>query len=133
MENLGPLETEILGILWKRGPLPTGEIRKELEKRGKKLAATTVSTTLSRMHRKKLLSRQIGASRRGVTYIYKAAVRPEDLAKTTAKTLIEKLGSTALLAFIREGARNLSPEQLEKLRREIEELSKRRRKNAHNH
>jgi len=52
--NLGPLETELLRALWKRGNATVRELIAE----GHSLAAyTTVMTTLDRLHKKGLLER----------------------------------------------------------------------------
>jgi predicted transcriptional regulator len=52
---LGPLETEIMDIIWRRGPSTVSNVHKELLSR-KEIAYTTVMTTLTRLARKKLLN-----------------------------------------------------------------------------
>jgi len=51
--NLGPLETELLRALWKRGNATVRELLAE----GQAGAYTTVMTTLDRLHKKGLLER----------------------------------------------------------------------------
>lgn len=126
MEDVGPLELEILKILWKKGRATSSDIREEL---GRRLATTTISTTLSRMYRKGLLDREIRTGRGGVIYVYKPKISREDLARKAAKTLVEKLGSAALMALVREGAKDLTPGELEELLGEIERLKRQREKN----
>src|SRR5438874_4557909 len=51
---LGPLETDLLHRLWKRG---SATVRELIEERGTTLAYTTVMTTLDRLHKKGVLDR----------------------------------------------------------------------------
>src|SRR5437868_15067066 len=51
---LGPLETELLHRLWKRG---SATVRELIEERETTLAYTTVMTTLDRLHKKGVLDR----------------------------------------------------------------------------
>jgi predicted transcriptional regulator len=51
------LELEILKVLWERSPLSVRDVRKALAKAGRKLAHTSVITTLNVMVRKKYLYR----------------------------------------------------------------------------
>jgi predicted transcriptional regulator len=51
---LGPLESEIMEILWTRGRSNVREVVEDLER---PLAYTTVMTTLDRLYKKRLLSR----------------------------------------------------------------------------
>jgi len=51
---LGPLEISVMKILWERGE---GNVRDVAEKLGRRLAYTTVMTTLDRLFKKGLLDR----------------------------------------------------------------------------
>jgi predicted transcriptional regulator len=57
LSQLGPLEQRLLGALWKKG---SATVRELLEDNGvcRDLAYTTVMTTLDRLYKKKLLTRQ---------------------------------------------------------------------------
>ena len=53
---LGPLELELMQILWSRGESSVREVARELERQ---LAYTTVMTTLDRLYKKGFLSRRM--------------------------------------------------------------------------
>jgi predicted transcriptional regulator len=53
---LGPLETKIMEIIWRRGEVSTGEAYDELRK-DRSIALTTVSGTFNRLYEKGLLHR----------------------------------------------------------------------------
>jgi predicted transcriptional regulator len=60
----GMLEDEVLGVLWTTGrPMTPAEVQAEL---GDRLAYTTVMSTLTRMYRKGILTRQ--EARKGYAY-----------------------------------------------------------------
>lgn len=79
----GMLEDEVLAVLWmSRRPMTPAEVQVELDDR---LAYTTVMSTLTRMHRKGLVSRE--PARKG--YAYAPTV---DEASHTAQAMTELLG-----------------------------------------
>lgn len=55
---LGPLEADIMEILWRQNPLPAKEVRVQLRLK-KKLASTTVLTVLGRLVEKGLLNKTL--------------------------------------------------------------------------
>ena len=54
--QLGPLERQLLSVLWRRG---NATVRELLDEGETKLAYTTVMTTLDRLHKKQLLNRTV--------------------------------------------------------------------------
>ena len=70
---LGPLEGEIMDVVWEQGPTTVSAVHKALAKR-KEIAYTTVMTTMSRLAKKQLLNQD----RSSTTYKYSPALSREE-------------------------------------------------------
>jgi len=81
---LGPLEAEVMEILWAHGECSVREVVRKLDR---DIAYTTVMTTLDRLHRKDLLSRR----RRLRAFLYRPSVTREEWKEQVARALIAKL------------------------------------------
>jgi predicted transcriptional regulator len=66
---LGPLEGEIMDVVWEQGPTTVSAVHKALAKQ-KEIAYTTVMTTMSRLAKKQLLQQD----RSSTTYKYTPAL-----------------------------------------------------------
>jgi predicted transcriptional regulator len=62
---LGPLEGDIMDVVWEQGQTTVGAVHKALRER-KEIAYTTVMTTMSRLAKKRLLAQDRSSS----TYLY---------------------------------------------------------------
>lgn len=104
--DLGPLEHEIMRIVWKQKKASVYSVIEEL-KEEKDLAYTTVMTVMSRLAEKGILNRK----KQGKVYFYKPAQSREkfvhSLVKNTISGFISKFGHEAAVAFIDE-TNNLS-------------------------
>lgn len=90
------LELQILKILWKSGPLPVRDVRQILaESEKRKLAHTSVVTTLNNMVTKKYLKRKA----QGNAYIFKAIVHRDEVSKGMVGDLVKRVfdGSASAL------------------------------------
>lgn len=67
--GLTELQLEIMGVLWERGEATAIEVREALRP-GRELAQTTVSTLLSRLERRSLVTHRT----EGRQYVYRAQV-----------------------------------------------------------
>lgn len=67
---IGPLEAEVLNILWTDGACGARNVFETMRDRGERVAYTTIATVLGNLHRKKL----VGRRRDGRTYIYRPLV-----------------------------------------------------------
>ena len=98
---LGPLENEVMDLVWKRGPVTVREMVEHLG-RTRDLAYTTVMTVMARLHVKGLLLRD----RNGKTYLYRAAFTQEEhrarISRDLARGLVSQFGDAALAAFSAE-------------------------------
>lgn len=125
---LGPLEIEVMEVLWAAG---ARSVRDVVESLGRKLAYTTIMTTLDRLFKKGLLDRQ--KSERA--FLYTARVSHLEWERQRAGSLVAGLLSVSqpsrelLLSSLVDavGRHDVSLlEQLEgKIRRKRKELSKR--------
>jgi BlaI family transcriptional regulator, penicillinase repressor len=112
--GLGPLEAEVMGVLWRSGsPLPVREVATALNAhRRDPLAYTTVMTVMSRLTAKGLLSR----SRSGRRFVYAPAVA--DTADIAVRDVLAEFGDAALARFVERA--ELNPALRQRLRRMME-------------
>ena len=104
--NLGPLEHQIMRIIWKQNKASVYSVIEEL-KEEKKLAYTTVMTVMSRLVCKGILKRE----KEGKVYFYKPAQTRKVYVRVLIKKIIfnciDRFGDEAKTAF-HEEIRNLS-------------------------
>lgn len=117
---LGPLEAEVMTLLWRRGEAPVGEVLERLNRRrDDPLAYTTAMTVLVRLWEKGLLDRR----REGRAFVYRPIIERDELmraeAARAARDLIERFGDAALAGFVDEV--RASDEQLTALERLLEQ------------
>lgn len=98
---LGPLETEVMDLLWDRGSATVRDVVDELAS-SHGLAYTTVMTVLVRLFGKGLLTRE----RVGRTYVYRATQTRDEhrawVSRDLARGLVSEFGDAALAAFSAE-------------------------------
>ena len=87
-EVLGPLESEIMEVVWDSDPVTVRDVHRALNKR-KPTAYTTVMTTLGRLSDKGFLKRQEAQP----AHIYSARISREQYAKSTVKSVVDWLVS----------------------------------------
>lgn len=114
---LGPLEAEVMKIIWKSGgPITVRELLYKLNKARKpELAYTTAMTVMSRLVDKGALTRR----REGRGYVYEAAV--DDTAGIAVRQVVREFGDEAVAHFIEEA--RADPKALRRLRRLLAEES----------
>ena len=108
---LGPLEAEVMGVLWRAGrPMPVREVAAAVNAgRAAALAYTTVMTVMSRLAGKGILAR----SRAGRRFVY--APVAADPAEIAVRGVLEEFGDAALARFVQRA--ELDPALRERLRR----------------
>jgi predicted transcriptional regulator len=112
---LGPLEAEVMRIVWEAGePISVRELLDRINSgRPSRLAYTTVMTVMSRLVEKQALTRQ----RHGRGYVYEAAVT--DTAGLAVRRVMREFGDAAVAQFAEEA--RADPEVLARLRRLLED------------
>jgi len=111
-EQLTPLETEIMNVLWEISPATVQTVQQRLPR---ELAYTTVQTMLNVLVRKKKARRTL----KDRAYYYRPAVKRDQVAGSAVKDLIDRLfgGSAESLVMSLVESRQLTPEKLERLQR----------------
>ncbi|MCF8890622.1 BlaI/MecI/CopY family transcriptional regulator [Priestia megaterium] len=118
---LGPLELEVMKILWSKEEATVQEVLAELNKRNE-YAYTTIMTIMNRLDKKKILTR----NKVGKGYKYKARYDEDELVQQTSSKKVEQLlgnyGDIAIAQFVDAIGHN--PDQLNKLKQLIQNLEK---------
>jgi predicted transcriptional regulator len=129
LEELGPLERAVLEQVWRCVGETT--VREVAERLPRRLAYTTVMTTLERLHRKGLLARR----KDGRAFRYAPRATPEQFAAGILRRWLERLAGrgtvrpllATLVDAVGEHDAALLPE-LQRLVREKERATKARRR-----
>ena len=85
-EVLGPLEAEVMDVVWDQGEVTVRDVHRALKK-DRNLAYTTVMTTLGRLTDKGLLHRVEGQP----AHHYSPLVSREQYARSTVKSVVDWL------------------------------------------
>ena len=116
---LGALEERVMEVLWDGGPLGVREVGRRLKGRPA-LAYTTVMTTLDRLFKKGLLSRE----KSGNAFVYGVAMSRDDyhrrIVAEAVTGLIAKSAAPVLAAFV-DAAADVDEKNLARLERLIEQ------------
>ena len=118
--RLGDLQLRIMRVLWKSGPASVAQVNSQLG--GNRLAYTTVATMLRKMEERGLLRH----CQKGRRFIYRPAVTAEEVTRSMARDLVERLfeGSlTDTVAHLLE-TREVSRKELVRLERLIQQRKK---------
>jgi predicted transcriptional regulator len=120
--ELGILESKTLKIVKELGEASARDVLTEINK-SKRLAYTTISTTLDRLNKKGFLGRRAVSTRGGFKYVY---FRLEDIAiqkniiDSTLDRLVDAFGSS-VLSTIYQRLEEISSEELAGLKKEVED------------
>src|SRR5512145_3351806 len=111
--QVSELQHEILRILWSRGEARAAEVHEGLSE-ARDLAPTTVSTLLSRMEKKGLLTHRT----EGRQFVYRAVVTESEIRRSMVTDLAERVFEGDLTAMVSDllGRAHVSAEELETIR-----------------
>ena len=112
-------ELAILRVLWDRGPSTVKEVQDAL-RREERRGYTTVLKLLQIMHDKELVGRRLD----GKAHIYRARLREAQAQKRLTTELVDGVfrGSAAKLVMQALSSKKPSPEDLEEVRKLLDEL-----------
>ncbi len=82
--RLGALEREVMAVVWKAGEL---NVREACEQLGSSVAYTTVMTTMDRLYKKRLLTRE----KVGRAFVYAASATRDEMDGAVATELVQGL------------------------------------------
>jgi predicted transcriptional regulator len=117
--GIGPLEADILAIIWERERVTVRDVY-EILRLQRKIAYTTVMTVLNNLVKKGLLTQ----NRASTAYVYTPAITGNEVAGTILDSVVERLfrgRSNQALSDLLGLKRDLSPGQAEDLRKYAEE------------
>ena len=119
LPGLGPLESAVMCVIWKRQSATVREIHGDLLG-SRAVAYTTVMTTMDRLYQKELLSRL----RDGNAYRYSARLDHDHWLRKWSRAAIDRLLPSldkASVAYFVDEARKANPELIDQLRKLIDE------------
>ncbi len=116
---LGPLETEIMRLLWQEKRSTVKKVHRKLAQQ-RDIAYTTVMTTMSRLADKGVLNRQ----RDGLAYVYTPAISEDEFVSLVVSQVLDGLlddySEMAIDYMVDYLARN-SPNELNRLQQTIQQ------------
>jgi len=120
--ELGPLE---LAIMWSNKSSTVREIHEILNKE-RKIALTTISTTMNRLFNKGFLNRGVNKGKGGLFYIYKVkeikSRFEKKVSENLASQIVKSYGNKASMKIIQEISKNYNEEELNNLLEELERI-----------
>ncbi|EOP98682.1 BlaI/MecI/CopY family transcriptional regulator [Bacillus cereus] len=119
LKIVGPLELEVMKVIWTRQDATVQNVLTELNKQND-YAYTTIMTVMNRLDKKGILTR----SKVGKGYVYKPYYSPNELIQQNSSEQVEHLlhhyGDIAITQFVDAVGHN--PDQLHKLKELIQKL-----------
>jgi len=115
---LGPLETDIMQLLWKETHGTVKQIHRTLQHR-RDIAYTTVMTTMSRLAEKGILLR----TRDGLAYVYVPAISQKEFEQTVVQQVLDGLlddYTDITLDYLVDYLARHDPSQLKRLSRDAQ-------------
>ena len=111
------LELQILKILWHESPLLARDVQQSLAGEGRKLARTSVITTLNTMVGKNYLRRK----KRGNTFRFSPQITAEEVSEQMLGDVVDRVfdGSTAAVMVKLFDVQNVDNDELKELRKLI--------------
>jgi predicted transcriptional regulator len=123
---LGELESEVLEVIKRSGGEATASDVLRVLKKEREVAYTTISTTLDRLYRKRLLDRKALPGPGGIKYLFilgKDEKLKNKIVESTMDRLTAAFGGTAYSAIYKH-LDELSEEELERLRKQVDKALK---------
>ncbi|HYE62358.1 MAG TPA: BlaI/MecI/CopY family transcriptional regulator [Phycisphaerales bacterium] len=123
--ELGEGELAVMRVLWDHGPLTVRDVMEHLHNRGKTVAYTTVMTFLQRLEQKGA----VASNKKDAAYVYRAKITRESVSASRVRALLDQLYDGAAAPMLLQLIENerLTPEDLARLRKLIDDLDSRSR------
>jgi predicted transcriptional regulator len=127
VEIIGELESDVLEVLKVKGQATGAEVMDVL-KEGRDIAYTTVSTTLDRLYKKRLVERKPLPGPGGTKYLFSLG-KDEKLKRQIVESTLDRItnafGETAYSAIYRR-LDSLSEEELDRLKKQVDKARKKK-------
>lgn len=123
--SLGDLQLAIMRVLWQRGEASAAEVHAALKKQ-RGLAPTTIATMLRKLEDKGAVKHK----EHGRTFVYRAAIAPEQVHKRMVGDLVEQVFGGDALALVNHLLRQgeIDADDLEQLRARVADAEAKERK-----
>lgn len=132
MSSIGELESEVLEVLQDRKePGTVGDVLSVIRKK-RDVAYTTISTTLDRLHKKKLVERSAIPGRGGTKYLFSIG-KNEKLKNSIIQSSLDRLtGAFGGMTYstLYRNVNSLPKEDLERLKKQVDRALKARGKDG---
>ncbi|MCS6840483.1 MAG: BlaI/MecI/CopY family transcriptional regulator [Roseiflexus sp.] len=115
---LGPLETEIMQIIWQDERSTVKKVHRKLSQQ-REIAYTTVMTTMSRLAEKGVLRRH----REGLAYVYTPAISESDFITMVVQQVLDGLlddYSTTAVDYMIDYLARRNPRELQRIQQTIQ-------------
>jgi predicted transcriptional regulator len=122
--RLGDLQLRIMKVLWERREATIAEVLDALDDTDASLAYTTIATMLRKMETRGLVAHRA----EGRSFIYRAKVAADDVSRSMANHLVDRLFEGSLLEAVNHllSSREVSPDELRQLEKLVAERRKKR-------
>ncbi len=112
------LELQILKVLWQQSPLLARDVQALLASEGRKLAKTTIITTLNTMVAKKYLMR----SKQGNMYLFTPKISESEVGDRVVSDVVDRVfdGSTSAVLLKLFDVKEINADELKELRKIID-------------
>jgi len=123
--ELGELQLEILRVLWKKKEASAADVHAALGGR-RDLAITTVSTILTRLEKRGIVSHRTV----GRTFVYRPTITEASVRSSMLRSLVDSMFSRDPTAVVSQllTSRDISPGDLDRMRELIDESRRQSRK-----
>jgi len=124
VKTVGPLEKQLLDILYEKGEASAREICNGLEAAGQRRTYSTVRTIMNRLVRKKMISQKMAEDDR--TYIYTPRMTEDELEGKMVQKVMQDLMTRFEKSTISYLSENLADndEDLKKIKKKLMEMKK---------
>jgi BlaI family penicillinase repressor len=125
IDQLTPLELEIMHVLWETGPANVQLVQQKLRR---ELAYTTVQTMLNILHKKGKAKRTL----KDRAYFYKPAVSRKQVVSKHISDVVDRLfgGSAESLVMSLLETKHLTPQKLARLQKLVQEAQEKLDENS---
>jgi predicted transcriptional regulator len=127
VEVIGELESDVLGVLKVKGQATAADVMEALQQ-NREIAYTTVSTTLDRLYKKRLVERKAMPGPGGTKYLFSLG-KDEKLKRQIVESTLDRItgafGETAYSAIYRR-LDSLPEGELDRLKKQIEKARRKK-------
>ena len=119
--DLSDLQLAVMRVLWDRGEASASDVQRALH-RSRGLAITTVSTLLTRLERRGLLSHRVD----GRTFVYRAKISERDVRRSMLSSLVDGLfrGDASAVVSQLLAARDVTEGDIDRIQELVEDAKR---------